>query len=93
MRDKGRIRVGADADLTLFDPARVRDRATWAAPATPPDGIDYVIVGGVPVVERGVLRAGRQAGAAGAGADPLAARHTRYTGNPAAASSSPHSGA
>ncbi len=56
MRDKGRIRVGADADLTLFDPARVRDRATWTAPTTPPEGIEYVIVGGVPVVERGVLR-------------------------------------
>jgi N-acyl-D-aspartate/D-glutamate deacylase len=56
MRDKGRIRAGADADLMVFDPARVRDRATWSAPTTPPDGIDYVIVGGVPVVERGVLR-------------------------------------
>ena len=56
MRDKGRIRVGADADLAVFDAARVRDRATWTAPTTPPEGIDYVIVGGVPVVERGVLR-------------------------------------
>ena len=56
MRNKGRIRVGADADLVLFDPARVLDRATWTAPATPPAGIDYVIVGGVPVVERGALR-------------------------------------
>ena len=56
MRDKGRVRVGADADLTLFDPERVRDRATWTSPTTPPAGIAYVIVGGVPVVERGVLR-------------------------------------
>jgi N-acyl-D-aspartate/D-glutamate deacylase len=55
-RDKGRLRVGADADLTVFDPARVRDLATWSEPATAPAGIEYVIVGGVPVVERGVLR-------------------------------------
>jgi dihydroorotase len=57
-RAKGRLRVGADADLTLFDPATVRDRATWTEPALPPAGIAYVIVGGVPVVERGRLREG-----------------------------------
>ncbi|HET8647412.1 MAG TPA: amidohydrolase family protein [Vicinamibacteria bacterium] len=56
LRDKGRVRVGADADLTLFDPHAVRDLATWTAPATPPAGIPYVIVAGVPVVERGILR-------------------------------------
>ena len=55
-KDKGRVRVGADADLTLFDPATVRDRATWTEPTRPPAGIPYVIVGGVPVVERGMLR-------------------------------------
>jgi N-acyl-D-aspartate/D-glutamate deacylase len=55
-KDKGRLRVGADADLTLFDPATVRDRATWSAPTTAPAGIPYVIVAGVPVVQRGVLR-------------------------------------
>lgn len=55
-RNKGRVRVGADADLTLFDPERVRDRATWSAPTLPPEGIAYVLVGGVPVVERGTLR-------------------------------------
>jgi N-acyl-D-aspartate/D-glutamate deacylase len=56
-RDKGRVRVGADADLTLFDPQRVRDKATWNAPTLPPEGIPYVIVAGVVVVERGELRA------------------------------------
>jgi dihydroorotase len=55
-RDKGRIRVGADADITVFDPARVRDRATWTEPTLPPEGIDDVIVGGVPVVEGGRVR-------------------------------------
>ncbi|HET9314281.1 MAG TPA: amidohydrolase family protein [Vicinamibacteria bacterium] len=52
-RAKGRVSVGADADLTLFDPERVEDRATWASPALPPDGIPYVLVGGVPVVSKG----------------------------------------
>jgi N-acyl-D-aspartate/D-glutamate deacylase len=55
---KGRVRVGADADLTLFDPARVRDRADWASPALPPEGIEHVLVAGVPVVTRGRLVAG-----------------------------------
>jgi N-acyl-D-aspartate/D-glutamate deacylase len=48
--------VGADADLTLFDPARVRGLATWAAPTLIPEGIPYVLVGGVAVVDGGRLR-------------------------------------
>ncbi|MEN8184230.1 MAG: amidohydrolase family protein, partial [Myxococcota bacterium] len=52
---KGRIAVGADADLTIFDPDAVLDRATYTDPLRAPDGIPYVIVNGVLVVEEGEL--------------------------------------
>jgi N-acyl-D-aspartate/D-glutamate deacylase len=57
-RQKGRVRVGADADLTLFDPERIRDRASWNEPTLAPEGIAAVIVAGVPIVENGVRRPG-----------------------------------
>ena len=55
MKNKGRIRVGADADLTVFDAARVKDRATFQQPTLASDGVEYVLVGGTPIVERGKL--------------------------------------
>jgi hypothetical protein len=54
---KGRIQVGADADLVLFDPATVIDTATYAAGESlnPPEGIPHVLVNGVFVVRDGQL--------------------------------------
>jgi len=52
---KGRLSVGADADVTVFDPARVIDRATFEKPAQYSEGIEYVFVNGVAVVSRGQL--------------------------------------
>jgi N-acyl-D-glutamate deacylase len=51
MTRKGRIQVGADADITVFDPATVRDNATPAQGGLPSTGIPYVIVNGTLVVK------------------------------------------
>jgi len=53
MRQKGRLRVGADADITIFDSSRVLDRSTYREPSLPPVGIQHVIVNGVSVVANG----------------------------------------
>ena len=46
LRNKGRLNVGADADITIFDPGTVRDGATFEDPMIAPRGIDYVFIGG-----------------------------------------------
>ncbi len=53
MKQKGRLSVGADADITIFDAATVLDRSTYREPSLPPVGIQHVIVNGVSVVADG----------------------------------------
>jgi dihydroorotase len=55
MRRKGRVQVGADADLTIFDPDTVMDNATYADSMRFSSGIEHVLVGGVAVVRDGQL--------------------------------------
>jgi N-acyl-D-aspartate/D-glutamate deacylase len=58
MRSKGRIRVGADADIVAFDPDTVIDRATFREPTLPSEGIEYVLVNGTVLVRDGELQQG-----------------------------------
>ncbi len=68
LKDRGLLREGYSADITVFDPDTVWDNASYLEPESPPSGIEYVLVNGHVVVERGepdvsalaghVLRAG-----------------------------------
>lgn len=51
--DRGRVVEGALADVVVFDPATVIDRATFEVPHQYPHGIPYVVVGGVVTVDQG----------------------------------------
>ena len=63
-RTKGRLRAGADADVTIFDATKVIDRATFEEPAQYSAGIVHVLVNGTPVVRSGALVDGVAPGAA-----------------------------
>ena len=55
MKNKGRIVVGGDADITVFDPATILDQATFAEPMQPAVGMTHVLVNGKFVVRNGEL--------------------------------------
>jgi N-acyl-D-aspartate/D-glutamate deacylase len=56
MRQKGRLKIGADADITVFDPARIIDKSTFQKPAQYSEGVRYVLVEGTLVVRDGKLQ-------------------------------------
>jgi amidohydrolase family protein len=58
MKNKGRVRVGADADLVIFDASRVIDKSTYEEPARYAEGVKYLLVNGVLVVKQGELQTG-----------------------------------
>jgi len=58
MRNKGRIKVGADADLTIFDPQGIIDKSTFQEPAKYSEGVRFVLVNGVVIVKDGQLQSG-----------------------------------
>ena len=69
MRQKGRVRVGADADIAVFDPQTVIDRSTYLDATLSSEGIEYVLVNGVLVIDGGELVEGAAPG------QPIRAEH------------------
>ena len=54
-RDRGLVREGMAADLLIFDPAKIEDKATFEKPHQYTEGFDFVLVNGTPIVEDGKL--------------------------------------
>ena len=64
MKQKGRLQVGKDADVVVFDLATVSDKATFTAPNPRSVGMKHVVVNGVPVIRDGELVRGALPGRA-----------------------------
>jgi N-acyl-D-aspartate/D-glutamate deacylase len=54
-RKKGRVQVGADADLIILDPETFRDQSTFEKPSVPSTGVRYLLVNGTVVIDGGAI--------------------------------------
>jgi len=54
-RAKARLQEGADADIVVFDPQTIADRATYQAPMVTSTGMQFVIVGGTVLIDQGKM--------------------------------------
>ena len=55
LQDRGRIEVGAFADISVFDPAAIIDKATFEDPHQYAEGVRHVLVNGVPALLDGQM--------------------------------------
>jgi len=78
LSDRGLLKAGMAADITVFDPVTVADKATFEQPHQPSVGFAYVFVNGQKVLDHGRLTAARPGrGLRGPGYVPPAARGTK----------------
>ena len=62
LKDRGNLKVGNYADITIFNPQTIKDQSTFENPHQYPAGIPYVLVNGRIVVDHGIykdVRAGK----------------------------------
>lgn len=55
MKNKGRIQVGMDADIAIFDLNDIKVNATYLEPYHPSEGMSYVLIMGTSIIENGEL--------------------------------------
>jgi N-acyl-D-aspartate/D-glutamate deacylase len=58
MKKKGRLQEGSDADITIFDPSQIKERATYKEPALRSEGVSFVVVNGKLILNKGQIAPG-----------------------------------